>query len=195
MKEFLEALSSSDPVPGGGSAAALGGSIGVALLLMVASMNKTRPGTPEALADLAAAAARLRPLRDELAALVTTDGEAYTQVMTAYKLPKGTEAEQAARRTAVLAGLKAATESPLQTMGKCVEGLREAGVVARLGNPNAATDAAVGTQFLLAGLRSAAMNVDVNLAGMTDAAFAESARRERQALAEEGERLALDVIG
>jgi formiminotetrahydrofolate cyclodeaminase len=194
LGDFLDALSSNDPVPGGGAAAALAGSIGVSLLLMVAGMNKTRPGTPEALTDLAATAARLRPLRDELVELITIDGKAYTQVMAAYRLPKDTDADTAARAEAVAAGLRAATEAPLQTMRVCVQALGEAALVARIGNPNAATDAAVGAQMLLAGLRSAAMNVDVNVKGMSDAAFADAAREQRQALEADGRRLAGAIL-
>jgi methenyltetrahydrofolate cyclohydrolase len=188
--DLLDAIASTDPVPGGGSAAALTGSIGVSLLLMVAGMNKTRHGSPEETTDLAAAAARLRPLRDELMALIATDGEAYRQVLTALKLPKNSTGETAARQDALATAMRAATEAPLQTMRTCLAALRDGVRIAAIGNPNAVTDAAVGTQLLLAAVRSAAMNVDVNLKGVGDAAYVTSAGAERRALAEQAGQLA-----
>jgi glutamate formiminotransferase/formiminotetrahydrofolate cyclodeaminase len=187
--DLLDALASNDPVPGGGSAAALVGSVGVSLLLMVAGMSRTRTGAPEETADLAAAAARLRPLRDELMALIATDGDAYQQVLSAYKLPKGSDPEKAARRDAIADAMHNATEVPLQTMRACVRALREGVLVTTAGNPNAITDAAVGTQLLLAALRSAGMNVAVNLKGITDARYATATTAERQEMVEQAEQL------
>ena len=80
LAELLDAFASNAAVPGGGSAAALAGAVGASLLIMVAGLPKTRHGTDEERAALAAAAARLKPLRDELAALIDRDSEAYTSV-------------------------------------------------------------------------------------------------------------------
>ena len=194
LGELLDVLASSEPAPGGGAAAALAGAMGVSLLLMVAGMNKTRHGAPEEMTDLAAAAARLRTIRDELMTLAATDPEAYRQLLTAYKLPKATPDEQAARRRAIIAGIRAATDAPLQTMRACVSALREAVLVAAAGNPNAITDAAVGVHLLIAAVRSGAMNVDVNLKGMTDAAYVGASTAERRELTEQGEGLAREVL-
>jgi glutamate formiminotransferase/formiminotetrahydrofolate cyclodeaminase len=179
---LLDAFASNAPLPGGGSAAALTGSLGVSLLLMVAGIRRTRSGTPEETADLAAAAARLRPIREELTALIDGDTAAYQQLLTAYRQPKGTDGERSARRDAVAAAARRATEAPLSTMRACQHALREAVTVVRCGNPNAVTDAAVGARLLVAALESAAMNVLVNLPGVGDPDFAESARAERTAL-------------
>jgi len=97
LAELLDAFASSQPVPGGGSAAALAGAVGASLLIMVAGLPKTRHGTDEERTALTAAAARLRPLREELAALIERDSEAYTSVMNAYRLPKSSDVEQATR--------------------------------------------------------------------------------------------------
>lgn len=76
LVDLLDAFASNEPVPGGGSAAALAGSLGVSLLIMVAGLPKTRTDSPEEAADLSEASARLRPLRDALTGLIddTTDG-------------------------------------------------------------------------------------------------------------------------
>ena len=76
MADVLDAFASNQPYPGGGSAAALAGALGVSLLLMAAGIPRTRTGTPEEAADLAQASARLRPVRDTLARIVDADSEA-----------------------------------------------------------------------------------------------------------------------
>lgn len=180
--DFLDALASNEPVPGGGSASALAGAIGASLLIMVAGLPKTRTGSPEETADLAEAAARLRPLRDTLAALVDQDTDAYNAVLAAMRLPKVTEAEQHARRQTIEAAMREATDVPLETMRACQQALRGAGIVADKGNRNAASDTGVAVELLLAALRGAAMNVDVNLKSLTDAALVERVTAERNEL-------------
>ena len=186
VEDLLDAFASSDPVPGGGSAAALGGAVGVSLLMMVASLPKTRTGAPEEAADLSEASSRLRPLREMLASLIDKDSEAYQAVLAAQRLPKTTDAETAARRTAIEAAMRGATEVPLETMRVCQQALRGATIVARNGNTNAATDTGVGVQLLLASLRGAGMNVDVNIAIIKDAAYVARVKAERDELESEG---------
>jgi methenyltetrahydrofolate cyclohydrolase len=182
VASLLDAFASNDPVPGGGAAAALTGAVGVSLLLMVAGMTKTRNGTPEETADLAEAAARLRPLREELIELIARDPQAYQQVVAALRLPKSTEAEQRRRRDAIEAATRLATEAPLETMRACEEALREAPLIARAGNPNAVTDATAGVTLLVAALRVAGMNVDVNVKSLKAEDYIATATTERQQL-------------
>lgn len=176
--DLLDAFASNHPVPGGGSAAALAGALGTSLLLMVAGLPKTRTGAPEDVADLAETAARLRPLRTLLVGLVDRDGAAYDAVMAAFKLPKGTDIEKEARRTAIQQAMREATEVPLETMRACRQALEAATVVAANGNLNAASDVGVAVELLGAGLRGARLNVDINLATLTDAGYVAGVRRE-----------------
>lgn len=194
LQDVLDAFASSDPLPGGGSASALTGALGVSLLLMVAGMAKTRTGAPEATTDLAAAAARLRPIREELTALIDEDSRAYLAVIAAYRLPKATDAEKTARQAAVQTATRAATDVPLQTMRACERALHDASVVVRLGNPNAAADAAVGVHLLLAAVQGAALNVDVNLPGITDAEYRDRTGEERHRLVASADGLARRTI-
>src|SRR5258705_2515218 len=124
LADLLDAFSSTDPVPGGGSAAALAGAVGASLLLMVAGIPKTKTGAPEETADLAEAAARLHPLRDQLLELVDRDSEAYRQVMDAFRLAKETDEEKTARKQAIERATLGATEAPLNTMRACQQALR-----------------------------------------------------------------------
>jgi formiminotetrahydrofolate cyclodeaminase len=182
LADALDAFASNDPVPGGGSASAIAGALGASLLLMVAGMQRTRSGTPEETADLAEAAARLRPLRDRLTVLVDKDSDAYALVAAAFKLPKGSDEEKTARKDAIQAAARQATDVPLETMRTCRDALRHAVIVARNGNRNATSDVGVAVELLLAGVKGAGLNVDINLAGLTDPQYVERARWERQDL-------------
>ena len=182
LEHVLDAFAAAEPLPGGGSAAALTGALGVSLLLMVAGMVKTRTGAPVETAELAASAARLRPIRDELTALIDADSRAYLNVIAAYRQPKATDEERARRHDAIQIALRVAIEVPLQTMRACERALRDASVVCRFGNPNAATDAVVGATLILAALEGAGLNVEVNLPGVTDGDYVRASADERQFL-------------
>ena len=182
LAELLDAFASNAPVPGGGSASALAGAVGASLLIMVAGLPKTRHGTEEERAALAAAAARVKPLRDELAALVDRDSDAYSSVLSAYRLPKSNDAEKAARRAAIDAAMRAATEAPLATLRACAQVMREASTVAGSGALAAASDVTVAMHLLKAAARGAALNVDTNLADLKDADYVSRVSRERRDL-------------
>ena len=182
LADLLDAFASTDPVPGGGSASALAGALGASLLLMVAGMQRTKSGTPEETADLAEAAARLRPLRDRLILLVDKDSDAYTGIAAAFRLPKASDEEKAVRRDAIQSATRDATDVPLDTMRTCRDALRHALVVARNGNRNATSDVGVALELLMAGVKGAGLNVDINLTGLSDARYVERVRSERQDL-------------
>jgi formiminotetrahydrofolate cyclodeaminase len=184
--DLLDAFASNEPVPGGGSAAALAGSLGVSLLLMAAGLPKTRTMAPEEAADLAEASSRLRPLRASLIELMDRDSEAYRGVMTALKLPKETDAEKAARREALQAGMREATDAPLEAMRACQQALAGAVIVARNVYTLAASDVGMGVELVAAALAGCAMSIDGNLPGIADAAYVERARTERQQLETDG---------
>ena len=185
--DLLDAFASNEPVPGGGSAAALAGAIGTSLLIMVAGLQKTRTGAPEELADLAEASARLRPIRDSLVTLVDEDSAAYAAVIIAMQLPNVTDEDKHARRTAIDAAMRGAIDVPMDTMRCCQQALRGALVVAEGGNVHARTDTAIGVELLLTGLHGAGMNVDVNMPSVTDADYADRVREERRELEAEGD--------
>lgn len=182
LADLLDAFASNEPVPGGGSASAVAGALGASLLLMVAGMPKTKSGTPEETADLAEAAARLRPLRDRLTMLVDKDSEAYNAVVAAFKLAKETDEEKAARKRAIQARTRQATDVPLDTMRASRDALRHAVIVARNGNRNAASDIGVALELLLAAVKGAGLNVDINLGALSDADYLDRVRWERQDL-------------
>ena len=198
LADLLDVFASNEPVPGGGSAAALAGSLGVSLLIMVAGLPKTRTGAPEEAADLSEASARLRPLRDVLLSLVDEDSAAYGAVLDAMRLPKDVGDGEAARKAAIGAAMRRATEVPLETMRCCQQALRGSIVVARGGYANARTDTATAVELLRAAVRSAAANVDVNVGSLADIELAERIVAERRELAADAEadtRRALEDLG
>jgi formiminotetrahydrofolate cyclodeaminase len=176
LTDLLAAFRSSDPTPGGGSASALAGAVGASLLVMVASLPKPRTSTEGDLERLAGAGARCADLAARLTALIDRDSDAYNGVMAAYKRPKATEAEKAARSQAIQEALRNATEAPMDVMRACAQAIEQGAVVATFGNPNASSDAQVGLELLRAGLRGARLNAEVNLGSLKDAAYVENVR-------------------
>jgi formiminotetrahydrofolate cyclodeaminase len=178
LADLIDAFSSTDAVPGGGSAAALAGAVGVSLLIMVAGLPKTRTGAPEETADLAEAASRLHPLRDALVELIDRDSDAYRQVLAAFRLPKVSDAEKAARTEAIRGATRTATDAPLDTMRCCQQALRGAVIVASNGSRKTPSDVGVAVELLVAALRGARLNVDINLAGLNDEGYTARVREE-----------------
>lgn len=171
LSSFLDALSSPEPTPGGGTAAAVAGAMGVSLLIMVTGLSKSKTNADAEKAALAAARAGLVPLCAALVSLADEDTKAFDEVMAAYRLPKGSDAEKAARAGAVQKALKGATLVPLRTLGACAEAMRHAVAVAESGNRAAASDAGVAVALLAAAGAGAEANVRINLDGLRDEAF------------------------
>jgi formiminotetrahydrofolate cyclodeaminase len=186
--DLLDAFASNAPVPGGGSAAALSGALGVSLLIMAASLPKSRTGAPEEAADLAEAAARLRPLRDTLVLLIDADSAAYREVMAALKLPNGSAEDKAARADALQLALKAATDVPLDVMRAGQQALAGGVVVARNAYRLAGSDVATGIELLAATVRGSALSIDGNLAGIKDASYTTRVGAERDQLSDDSRR-------
>jgi methenyltetrahydrofolate cyclohydrolase len=178
VRELLAAFASSDPTPGGGSAAALSGAVGASLLAMVASLPKSRAATEEDRERLAYAGERCRTLADALTALVDRDSEAYDLVTAAYRRPKGTDEEKSSRSAAIQDALRAATDAPLEAMRACAAAIEQAPVIAQLGNAAASSDVGVGRALLGAGLHGARLNVDINLESVKDGVYVGNVRRE-----------------
>jgi formiminotetrahydrofolate cyclodeaminase len=145
---------------------------------MVAGLPKPRAANDGELRRLRDAGSHCAGLAQELEALIDRDSEAYDQVVAAYRLPKETDTEKAARATAVQAALKAAVEAPLDVMRACAAAIEQSPVVAALGNASASSDVQVGRELLGAGLRGAKLNVDINLESVKDAQYVNGVRDE-----------------
>lgn len=174
LADLMNAFSSPDPTPGGGSAAALSGAMGAALLAMVAGLPRTKHGTPEERALLDAARTDLLTLQAALVGLVDRDAAAYDLVVAAFKLPKGTDDEKTARKAAIQHAMRVATEVPLETITTCAAAAEAARPLGEAGNPSAKTDLAVGAASLMAGMQGAWLNVEINIGSLKDEALVRS---------------------
>ena len=191
---LLDAFSSADPTPGGGSAAALVGATGASLLLMVAGMPKSRTNADDERKALDEAQRQLGVHRSTLVDLIDRDAASYDLVIAAFRRPKVTEGEQAARKAAVQDATRIATEVPLETIRACVEAMRAGRATAAHGNPNAASDVKVGYRLLMAAAEGARDNVEINLDGLSDASVKDRIRGEATELMTHATALVREVI-
>jgi len=181
--ELLDAFAAAEPVPAGGSASALAAAIGASLLIMAATLPKTRSGAAEEGAELAAVAVRLRPIRDTLVSLIDRDAEAYSGVIAAFRSTKGMADDE--RRHTVAAAMQLATEVPLETMRASAQALHESVVVASSCSRAAGGDVGAAVELLLAAMRGGGGSVDSNLAVLKDTGYVDRIGAERRRLEEE----------
>ena len=171
VKGFLSELASSSPAPGGGSVAALAGSLGAALSSMVCNLTVGKEKYADVQNEIKDALKKSEQLRKELIRLIDKDTEAFNDVMKAFKMPKDTEEQKKKRSRAIQEGYKTAADVPLETAKTCEKILDVAMVVAEKGNQSSITDAAVSAIMAQAGVKSAILNVKINLGSIKDEMF------------------------
>jgi glutamate formiminotransferase/formiminotetrahydrofolate cyclodeaminase len=187
---FLEQVAGPTPTPGGGTVAAVVGAIATALATMVANLTIGKKKFADREAALRALKAEAEGLRGTLFELARRDSEAFESVLRARRLPQATPAESADRERAVAAAELEAARVPLETAGACLRVLRLASETARLGNPNAASDAGVAGLLAEAAAQGALLNVEINLKSLPPSADREDVQQQtghlRDALAAAG---------
>ena len=186
LTDYLELLRSNAPAPGGGSASALCGAQGAALIAMVAALTvgkKKYPLEQELCIEVEQKASKLK---EELLAQVDRDTQAFQLVSQAMKLPKESEAEKEARAKEIAKATYAATQVPFETMGLCLKGLQYAKALLGHSNVNAASDLGVATLNLNACMKGAWLNVLINARGI-DEKQATAFRTEGEKMVEKAE--------
>jgi methenyltetrahydrofolate cyclohydrolase len=196
VTDYLGRTASGDPVPGGGSAAALNAALAAALIEMVARLTIGRKGFEAVDAEMRATADRAAALRTKLTGDIDRDSEAYALVLAAFTLPKTTPEEKAARAQAIQGAFRRAALVPLGVARDALQAMALGRQVIAGGNPNAASDGAAGVLAARMAARAAVYNVKINLGSIKDESFAaelraEAERLEREADALEGEILKL----
>ena len=170
-RDLVDEVSRGTPAPGGGSIAALAGSLGAALASMVANLTQGKAASELAERQLLAAAEKAQRVKDALLLAVDEDTFAFSAYMDARRLAAGTAAEKTRRAEKMQAGLKLAIEVPLRTARLSYEAMEVAELAMLHGNPNSITDAMVGFTIASAGVRGGIWNVLINLKDISDAAF------------------------
>lgn len=178
LRAFADETASESPAPGGGSISAYVGALGAALGTMVANLSSHKAGWDERWEEFSDWAEKGQKLKDELLALVDEDTAAFNRIMTAFGMPKGTDAEKAARTAAIQDATRRAIEVPFRVMQLSCEALPLAVAMAEKGNPNSVSDAGVGALCARAAVQGAYLNVRINVKGFADKAFAEKVVRE-----------------
>jgi formiminotetrahydrofolate cyclodeaminase len=194
IREFLKKTASGDPVPGGGSTAALNAALAAALTEMVANLTIGRKGFEAVDAEMRSVAEKAVGFRTKLTADVDRDADAYTQVLAAFRLPKATDAEKAERTRAVQQAFQQAALVPLGVARDAVAIMELGRTVSSKGTPNAASDGAAGVLAARMAARAAVYNVRINLGSIQDKSFTSELRREADKLEAEAEARAEEIL-
>lgn len=197
VNDFLDSVASKEPIPGGGSVAALNGSIASALTEMVANLTigkKNYEEHEELMKHVVEIANRRRQL---FTADIDRDSEAYNKVFECFKMPKETEKNKKERSKAIQEATKYAATVPMEVARNAYELMEAIADVAHLGNQNAITDACVAMMAARSAVLGALMNVRINLGSLKDKKFAQEMAAEANKLersACEKERLLLEAV-
>lgn len=173
INDFIGKLESAAPTPGGGSVSALAIALGISLVQMVINISvskkkfKALPENDQS--EVFAAAEALAGFKEEALGLADRDAEAYTEVLSAFKLPQESETEKAARMQAILSATLKAADVPLKTADVGYTALFKTQVIYPYAHKNAISDLGVGVKLITAGIAGAAMNVRINMKDFPDA--------------------------
>lgn len=194
VSELLDKTASSDPVPGGGSIAALSAAAAAGLAEMVANLTVGKKGYEAVEEEMKAVAAKMRPLREKLLKDMDRDADAYNEVFSSFKMPKRTEEEKEKRQKAIQEGLKHAASVPLGVAEDAFSILGLVRTVIAKGNKNAVTDGAVSAMMARTAVLSALYNVKINLGSIKDEAFVNRVRKKVKHLDAETVKMEKEIL-
>ncbi len=184
LDQFCRETASESPAPGGGSISAAVGAMGAALGAMVANLSSHKPGWDDQWEFFSDWAEKGQNIQDELLRLVDEDTRAFNRIMDAFRLPKDSGEEKAARTAAIQQATRYAIEVPLRVMECASQAFELLEAMVEKGNPNSISDAAVGALCVRSAVLGAFLNVQINCEGLKDKAFAESSVSRGKALAD-----------
>ncbi|MBS3781463.1 MAG: glutamate formimidoyltransferase, partial [Candidatus Thermoplasmatota archaeon] len=185
VEDFVNEVSRDSSTPGGGSIAALSGSIGAALSSMVSNLSTGGRNTADVDPILMPMAEEAQKLKDDLLRAVDEDTNAFDKYMEAKKMPKSTEKERKKRKEAMQEGLKHAVEVPMETAKTSAKVIDLAEKAAEHGKKEALSDALVAAQMAYSGVLGGTANVKINLGDIEDEKFVEEMLEECESLQEE----------
>lgn len=194
LSAFADETASESPAPGGGSIAAYMGALGAALGTMVANLSSHKKGWDDHWEEFSIWAEKGQAIKDKLLQLVDEDTHAFNKIMEAFALPKGTDAEKAARKTAIQAATLYAIDIPLLVLKTAFAAFPLLKEMTLKGNPNSVTDAGVGALAVRSAIYGAYFNVKINAAGLDDKATATEKINEATALLQQAIALEKEII-
>ncbi len=171
IKEFTEVLASSSPAPGGGSVSALAGALSAALASMVASLTAGKKGYEQHDGKMREIAAKMPLKYGELIEAIEEDSKSFDGVLAAFKLPKTTDEEKAARKNAIEKATMHAANVPLSTAEKASALFDDLDFLAKNGNKNALSDVAVAAMMARSATLGALSNVEINIASLSESDY------------------------
>jgi glutamate formiminotransferase/formiminotetrahydrofolate cyclodeaminase len=171
VNDFVDEVSRESPAPGGGSIAALAGSLGAALASMVSNLSIGKRGTDQVEDDLKPVADKCQEIKAALVKAVDDDTNAFNAYMDALRLPGKTDSEKKIKHKALQEGLKEAVAVPLHTARLSAEVIGLAEIAVEKGNINSVTDAGVGAHIAFSGVKGGIFNVLINLKDIDDPDF------------------------
>ena len=186
IQEFLDVLSSKEPVPGGGGASALAGALGNALGQMVANLTIGKKKYALGEDEIKELAERMKGIQGQFTALADQDAKVFAPLAKCYSLPSGTEEEKAYKAEVMEARLLDASLVPMEIMEKAWEMLEIMDILADKGSRMAVSDVGVGVQFIRTALLGAVMNVYINTKSMKNREKAEEMNEKAERLIKEG---------
>lgn len=176
--EFADATASEGPVPGGGSASAYVGVLGVALGTMVANLSSHKKGWDDKIKYFSDLAEKGQVIKDKLMQLVDADTQAYNKIIEAIRMPKFTDEEKAQRKAALNLATKGAIEIPMEVMKTALSSMDLIKEMATHGNPNSVSDAGVGAICVRTAVEGAGLNVKINCVGFEDKEYVDNAKNQ-----------------
>ena len=182
ITEYLAKAAEGTAVPGGGSVAALNGSLAASLIEMVANLTIGKKGYEGVVEEINDIARHAKAFREKLTAAIDQDAQAYSEVMAAFKLPKETDPEKELRKQAIQRAFKHAAQVPMEVAKQAVEVLDLAGRAVASGNKNAVTDGLVAAMNARTAAMAALYNVKINLGSIEDDELVNNLTREINAL-------------
>lgn len=192
---FITETSSNSPAPGGGSVAALAGSLGAALSSMVAALTHEKKGLEKHRPEMEEIGLRAQQIKDRLTFLIDEDTNAFNRMMDANRLPADSDEEKSAKQAAILAAAKYAIEVPAEVAGLSFEMMELARKLVADGNPNSVSDAGVAGEVGAAAVNGAVLNVLINLPGVEgDDNFVQAMYRQAEELLSKSAALRQDIF-
>ena len=194
LRSFADETASESMAPGGGSISAYVGALGISLGTMVANLSSHKRGWDKRWEEFSEWAVKGQKFKDDLIALVDEDTAAFNQIIDAFRLPKGSDEEKAARTAAIDAATRNAIEVPFRVMQTALESMQVIKKMAEIGNPASASDAGVGALCARAAVRGAFLNVKINTNDLNDAEYVTAKLSAGQSMVEQADDLEQEIL-